>query len=105
MVQKLNFKELSVFLFIFFFVFPFLAESKKINQWISRDEFVGLRDFENFKSDKEFKFVLDTETNEVDISDLEEILNRAKKSQYNNFPLIDVRIKPLIFWKYISHLW
>lgn len=104
MMRKSNFSELSGFLFIFCFLLPFSAESGKVNQFIKGEVFTGLRDFENLTSDKEFKFVLDTEKDEVDISDFITILNRAKKSQYDNFPLIDVRVKPLIFREYIHHL-
>ncbi|MCY4512782.1 MAG: hypothetical protein OXB86_03755 [Bdellovibrionales bacterium] len=71
---------------------------------IKNDAFSDLRDFENLKADDDFKFYLDSETNEVDIFDFVKILNRAKKSQYNNFVFIDLRIKPLIFSTYLPGL-
>lgn len=103
-LKKSSCLSLSVFLFLCCFILPLSVEAKILYLPIGGEIFSDLRDFKNLKSDDDFRFVLDSETNEVDISDFVEILNRAKKSRYNNFAFIDIRIKPLIFNLHLSGL-
>ena len=95
----------SLFCFLIFsFAFPSSAEAKIWTMSIKRDLFLTLRDFRAPRAGDDFKFRLDSETNEVDISDFTEIIKRAKKSKYNNFPQIDGKIKKWILNNYLFSL-
>ena len=99
-IHGLNFLRISVFLFLFCFVLPSSAVEKR---WIVEDRlFEGLRDFRNVKPEDKFRFILDTEKSEIDISGFMEVLSRAKESKYNNSPLIDMRVKPRVFSAILS---
>ena len=103
-IRSSSFPELWTFLLILCLVFSLSAEAKVWTIPIKNDLFSSLRDFEQLKPNDNFEFALNTETKEIDISDFVDILNRVKKSQYNNFALIDVRIKPKIYGNHIFSL-
>ena len=100
--RSINFLSGSFFSVVCF-LFPLSAKADVWRIKIDSGLFSDLRDFENIKSSDDFKLTLDDEDedNEVDISDFVKALNRAKNSSYNNFQLIDEKIKKKIFNQHI----
>ena len=96
-------KPLTVLL-IFTFILPVSVEAKIWNMSIKRDMFLTLRDFREPRPGDDFRFILDSETDEIEISDFVAIIKRAKKSKYNNFPQIDGNIKKQILENYLFPL-
>ena len=103
-MQRNFFFKPSILLLVLSSVFPVSVEAKIWNMSIGRELFLTLRDFRAPRPGDDFKFVLDSETNEVDISDFITIIKRAKKSKYNNFSQIDGKIKKQILKNYLSPL-
>ena len=103
-MRRKNFFKSSVLLLVLSSVLPISVEAKIWNMSIKRELFLTLRDFRVPRSGDDFKFVLDSETNKVDISDFVTIIKRTKKSKYNNFSQIDGTIKKQILENYLFPL-